>query len=71
MSDFDKHWDTRIEANKRLFNEKPGIANFAYDEALLAYEYAQTGIEDLKNVIRTLIGCIEDMKNTLIYTMVS
>ena len=40
MSKFDDHWDRRIVANQRLFNERPGLANFTFDEAHLAYEFA-------------------------------
>ena len=40
MKTFDEYWDKRIEANQRLFNDRPGLANFAYDEAAAAYEHA-------------------------------
>ena len=36
--DFLKYWDTRIEANKKLFDENPGIANFAYDECEMLFD---------------------------------
>lgn len=32
MNDFQKYWDTRIDANERFFNNYPHIANFAFSE---------------------------------------
>lgn len=48
MSKFDDHWDMRIVANQRLFDERPGLANFVFDEAYLAYEFAK--VEAAKNL---------------------
>lgn len=41
MNNFDTYWDTRIDRHQKLFDEKPGLANFLYDEALLAYEQCE------------------------------
>ena len=46
--DFLKYWDTRIEANKKLFDENPGIANFAYDECEILFDLLAKEIARLK-----------------------
>lgn len=36
--DFLEYWDTRIEANKRLFDKSPDIANFTHDECEMLFD---------------------------------
>ena len=56
--DFLEYWDTRIEANKRLFGENPNIANFAYDECELLFDYMAKELEKLKEENKLLKNCL-------------
>ena len=49
--DFNAYWDKRIEANKRLFDNNPGIANFLFDECALLYEHMTEENNELKRLL--------------------
>lgn len=53
MNNFDTYWDTRIEHHQKLFDEKPGLANLLYDEALLAYEQCEKPILPVEDIMNT------------------
>lgn len=49
--DFNAYWDKRIEANKRLFDNNPGIANFLFDECQLLYEHMTKENNEFKRLL--------------------
>lgn len=49
--DFNAYWDKRIEANKRLFDNNHGIANFLFDECQLLYEHMTKENNELKRLL--------------------
>ena len=58
MNNFDKYWDTRIEHHHKLFDEKPGLANLLYDEALLAYEQCEKDVAEETVMNQTCPRCL-------------
>ena len=49
--DFLLYWDKRIEANKRLFDNNPGIANFLFDECALLYDHMTKENNELNRLL--------------------
>ena len=56
--EFLDYWDTRIEVNKRLFDENPGIANFAYDECAVLFDLMAKEIDRLEKENQKLKICM-------------
>ena len=43
---FNDWWDTRIDKHEKLFNVNPGLANFAYGEALALFEAIEKELDE-------------------------
>lgn len=56
MSDFQKYWDTRIDANERFFNNYPHIANFAFSECRALWGH----MEEERKALRTRVARLEE-----------